>query len=234
MIPAAAGPASWGASPIGLVIFDCDGVLIDSEAVASRIVARELTAIGWTMDAQTARGLFMGMTLTDMEPVIAARIGHGVDPAWRARLSRRIVDAMGREAVVVDGAVAAIDAVEALGLPWRVASNSSHQELAAKFARTGLSARVAGKVHSHRDVARGKPAPDLFLAAAAAAGINPAGCLVIEDSAPGATAARAAGMRCLGYAPHDDGAALARQGAIVFRSMRALPNLIAGALKVTA
>ena len=218
---------------IALVIFDCDGVLIDSEAVASRIVAKELTQIGWTMDAATAQRLFMGMTLTDMEPIISARVGHFTS-ARRAGLSAAIVRAMASEAVLVDGAIDALDGVEALGLAWRVASNSSPEELTAKFARTGLAARTAGRVHSHREVGRGKPAPDLFLAAAAAENVAPAQCLVIEDSVPGVTAARAAGMRCFGYAPHGDGAALSQLGAYVFRRMQDVPDLIARIVKEAA
>ena len=84
-------------------------------------------------------------------------------------------------------------------------------------------------MHSHHDVARGKPAPDLFLAAAAAEGVAPSECLVIEDSVPGARAAAAAGMDCLGYAPNSDGAALRTVGAIPFHSMFDLPDLIAAA-----
>jgi HAD superfamily hydrolase (TIGR01509 family) len=217
-----------------LVIFDCDGVLIDSEATASRIVAAELTLLGWKMDIPTAQRLFLGMTLTDMEPLIEAQLGRPVTAAWRARLMSAIVTAMATEAQLVDGAIQALDAADALGLPWRIASNSSHEELAAKFACTGLAGRVHGRVHSHNDVARGKPAPDLFLAAAAMQGAAPSECLVIEDSIPGTAAARAAGMPCLGYAPHHDGAALAAQGATIFHSMHDVPRLLARAAQVSA
>jgi beta-phosphoglucomutase-like phosphatase (HAD superfamily) len=113
-----------------------------------------------------------------------------------------------------------------MGVRWRVASNSSHAEMEAKFARLGLSALVAGRVHSHTDVARGKPAPDLFLAAAAAEGVDATECLVIEDSLPGVRAAVAAGMDCLAYAPHSDGALLRAAGAVPFRAMADLPRLI--------
>jgi beta-phosphoglucomutase-like phosphatase (HAD superfamily) len=220
--------------PVRLVIFDCDGVLIDSERVTNRVVAAELSAIGWSMDRTTAQRLFLGMTLTDMLPMIASHIGYTPDPSWRDQLMDAIIGAMATEAALVDGAIEAIDGVAALGIPWRIASNSSHAELAVKFARTGLAARTQGRVHSHRDVGRGKPAPDLFLAAAAAEGVRPQHCIVIEDSVPGAMAARAAGMQCLGYAPHGDGALLRDQGAIVFSSMRDIPRLLALARQVAA
>jgi beta-phosphoglucomutase-like phosphatase (HAD superfamily) len=122
-----------------------------------------------------------------------------------------------------------------LGLPWRIASNSSHTEMEAKFGRAGWTGLVAGRVHSAVDVIErggaGKPAPDVFLAAARAEGVAPANCLVIEDSVHGVTAARAAGMDCLGLARHDDGAALRGAGAVPFRSMHDIPDLLRIALE---
>jgi beta-phosphoglucomutase-like phosphatase (HAD superfamily) len=222
------------AAPLRLVIFDCDGVLIDSEAIANRIVAAELTKLGWAMDPASARRRFLGMTFTDMEPVIARTLGREIDPLWRAGLAETIIAAMASEVGLIDGAVAALDGADALGLRWRIASNSSHQELAVKFARVGLTRRVAGRVHSHADVARGKPAPDLFEACAVAEGVAAGHCIVIEDSEPGTRAAQAAGMFCLGYAPHGDGAELAANGALVFHSMHDIPRLLALATRVNA
>ncbi len=129
--------------------------------------------------------------------------------------------------MAIPGGIEALRGVSALGLPWRVASNSSHAEMRAKFGRLGVTELVAGRVHSHHDVPRAKPAPDLFLAAAAAEGVGPAECLVVEDSVAGATAARAAGMDCLGLDRHGDGAALAAVGAAPFHDMTELPGLIA-------
>src|SRR5208283_1658178 len=116
---------------------------------------------------------------------------------------------------------------------WRIASNSSHAELQVKFGRNGLADLVAGRLHSHHDVPRGKPAPDLFLAAAAAEGVAPACCLVIEDSVPGVRAAIAARMTCLGFCPDDDGAHLLAEGAAPFHSLHDLPALLRAALKGT-
>ena len=120
-----------------------------------------------------------------------------------------------------------------MGLPWRIASNSSHAELQVKFGRNGLADLVAGRLHSHHDVPRGKPAPDLFLAAAAAEGVAPACCLVIEDSVPGVRAAIAARMTCLGFCPDDDGAHLLAEGAAPFHSLHDLPTLLRAALEGT-
>jgi HAD superfamily hydrolase (TIGR01509 family) len=216
--------------PPRLVIFDCDGVLVDSEPIAARIVAAEVTALGWPMAAEESHAAFLGMSLSDMRPVIARRIGREVPAEWVERLADRLVVALADEVEPMQGVPEVLHATSALGLPWRIASNSSHAELEAKFGRVGLTELVAGKVHSASDViargGRGKPAPDLFLAAAAAGGAAPAECLVVEDSATGAQAARAAGMRCLGFAPHGDGAPLAALGARVFRDLGDLPGII--------
>ena len=214
-------------APLRLVIYDCDGVLVDSEPVANRVVAEELTALGWAMTAHEADGHFLGLTFTDMQPIIERRIGRALEEHWKQSLVQKVIDAMAESVGPIPGAVEALHATTALGLAWRVASNSSHEEMHVKFGRLGIRDLVAGRVHSHRDVARGKPAPDLFLAAAAAQGVRPEECVVIEDSVPGATAARAAGMDCLGYAPHHDGTRLAAVGAVPFRSMFDLPGYLA-------
>jgi HAD superfamily hydrolase (TIGR01509 family) len=222
------------AAPLRLVIFDCDGVIVDSEPVSNRLVAEELSGLGWAMTAAEADRHFLGMTFSDMVPVIEARLGQPLPPGWKPGFVQRLIGVLAQEVTPIPGAVEALLAVNTLGLPWRVASNSSHEEMRAKFARIGITDLVAGRVHSHRDVARGKPAPDLFLAAAAAEGAAPGECLVIEDSLPGARAAAAAGMDCLGFAPATDGAALRGVGAVPFHSMFDLPGLIAAAWRLTA
>jgi HAD superfamily hydrolase (TIGR01509 family) len=220
--------------PLLLVIFDCDGVLVDSEPVSNRVLAEDLTARGWPMTTPEATQRFLGTTLRDIQPVIEARLGAALPDDWQDDLTDRIVAALAAEAIAIPGAVAALRAVTALGVPWRVASNSSHAEMRAKFQRLGIANLVAGRVHSHTDVAAGKPAPDLFLAAAAAEGVAPECCVVVEDSVPGVRGAMAAGMDCLAYAPHADAAALRALGAAVFRNMAELPGLIAAALRRAA
>ena len=214
-------------APLLLVIYDCDGVLVDSEPVANRVVAEELTALGWAMTAAEADGHFLGLTFSDMQPIIERRLAQALTEGWKQSLAQKMIEALAEGVEAIPGAVEALHATTGLGLAWRVASNSSHEEMAVKFGRLGIRELVAGRVHSHRDVARGKPAPDLFLAAAAAAGVAPEHCVVIEDSVPGATAAAAAGMPCLGYAAHHDGARLRAVGAVPFGSMFELPGLLA-------
>ena len=214
-------------APLLLVIYDCDGVLVDSEPVANRVVAEELTTLGWAMTAAEADGHFLGLTFSDMQPIIERRLAQALTEGWKQSLAQKMIEALAEGVEAIPGAVEALHATTGLGLAWRVASNSSHEEMAVKFGRLGIRELVAGRVHSHRDVARGKPAPDLFLAAAAAAGVAPEHCVVIEDSVPGATAAAAAGMPCLGYAAHHDGARLRAVGAVPFGSMFELPGLLA-------
>ncbi len=218
------------AAPLLLVIYDCDGVLVDSEPVANRVVAEELTALGWAMTAAESDGHFLGLTFSDMQPIIERQLGRALTAEWKASLVQKVIDAMAEGVEAIPGAVEALRATTGLGLAWRVASNSSHEEMWVKFGRLGISELVAGRVHSHRDVARGKPAPDLFLAAAAAQGVLPEHCVVIEDSVPGATAAAAAGMPCLGYAAHHDGGRLRAAGAVPFGSMFELPGLLAAGM----
>jgi HAD superfamily hydrolase (TIGR01509 family) len=200
-----------------LIIFDCDGVLIDSEGVASTVIAAELTALGWAMDAQDSMDLFIGMSITDMEPIIEARLGHPLPTGWRPALAQKLVDALSTQSKLIPGAAEILADVTALGIDWRIASNSSDEEMAVKFARTGLTALTQGRAHSAASViargGRAKPAPDVFLAAAASANVPPARCIVLEDSALGVTGAVAAGMTCYGFAPHGGGAALRAAGA---------------------
>jgi HAD superfamily hydrolase (TIGR01509 family) len=216
--------------PLRLVIFDCDGVLVDSEGPSNRVVAQEITALGWPMSGAESTALFVGRRLSDIPPIIEAKTGCVVPPGWVDMLRHKLLATLSNEVEAMPGAREALTATMALGLPFRVASNSSHEEMAVKFARTRLTGLTAGRLHSARDVLAGKPAPDVFLAAAAAEGVPPGACLVIEDSVPGATAARAAGMACVGLAPHGDDPALREAGAVLIQSLDELPAILRACL----
>ena len=220
--------------PLRLVIFDCDGVLVDSEGVSNRVVAQEITALGWPLNAAESAALFMGHTLSDIPAVIEQHTGRPVPLGWVGGLRNRLIETLGAELEAIPGAHEALQATAALGLPYRIASNSSHEEMAAKFARVAMISLVAGRLHSARDVPNGKPAPDVFLHAAAAVGVPPGACLVVEDSVPGARAARAAGMACVGLAPHGDDPALRDAGAVLIRSLAELPALLRSAMATAA
>jgi len=152
-----------------------------------------------------------------MEPIIAAHLGASLPATWRDALAAKLLAALSTGAKPIPGARQMLERVNALGIPWRVASNSSDAEMHVKFARTGLSDLTAGRTHAAADViaagGRPKPAPDIFLAAAAASGVLPERCLVVEDSPLGVTGAVAAGMTCYGFARHGTGEALLAAGA---------------------
>jgi beta-phosphoglucomutase-like phosphatase (HAD superfamily) len=215
---------------IGLVIFDCDGVLIDSEVLCDRVVSAELHRAGWALSPADCHRLFLGLTFADTQAAAEARLGRPLGADWVDVVVARVTEVMAAEAEVIPGARVALEATSALGLPFRIASNSSRTEMKAKFSRAGLSGLVEGRIHSAYDMIalgkRGKPDPDLFLAAALAEGVPPHRCVVVEDSLAGVRAAVAAGMTCLGFSPESDGEALRHAGALPFASMFALPELL--------
>ena len=212
-----------------LLIFDCDGVLIDSEIVVCRLLADEAAALGWAMHPDEARR-FTGLTWTAIRPIYEAATGRALPPEWPAVLQARLIRIMQDGVPAVPGARAVLEAAMAMGLPYRIASNSSHEEMTTKFAFTGLTRLVDGRTHSARDVAHGKPAPDLFLAAARTEGVAPSSCLVVEDSAPGIAAAQAAGMRVVALAPAGLPAGLPKAPDHVVRELAELPALFRAVL----
>lgn len=207
-----------------LVIFDCDGVLVDSEPVSREVIAQEAASLGWALKADDAKR-FTGMTWSAIKPVFEAATSRKLAADWPLQMQERVIAAMAMGVAPMPGARAALEAVAHLGLAYRVASNSSHQEMQEKFGATGFHDLVEGRVHSARDVVAGKPAPDLFLAAAASAGVAPASCLVVEDSSPGVAAAQAAGMRVALFAPEGDAGSHASRPDYVLASLADLPGL---------
>jgi HAD superfamily hydrolase (TIGR01509 family) len=182
---------------IELVIFDCDGVLVDSEILACQVICQTLDEIGLTMSVDTAIASLVG--LDEKAGRLRLEAIHGVSlPAdFEAMLSGRLDEAFNTQLRPIAGIA---DLLRGLDRPYCVASNSGHQRLRGTFSATGLASLVEGRVFSADDVVRGKPAPDLFLhAARTMGGVPPERCLVIEDSVTGVTAARAAGMRVVGF-----------------------------------
>ena len=214
-------------APLRLVIFDCDGVIVDSERLSNGVLAQDMRARGWPLSDDEAQHLFLGRSLEVIRAIMESHLAAPLPADWDRMIVERIVATMASGVAAVPGGVEALHGVTALGLPWRIASNSSHAEMRAKFARLAIAALVDGRVHSREDVALPKPAPDLFLHAAMAEGVTPEQCVVIEDSVAGASAARAADMDCLGFDRFEDGAALRAVGAVPFHDMAELPGLIA-------
>jgi len=210
--------------PVGLVIFDCDGVLVDSDRIALRIQAERITALGLPTTYEDCVRDFLGLGMPATLRILEERLGGPLPEGWEADLDAAVREAFRRELRPVPGIVPALDRIEA---PTCVASSGSQEKMRLTLGLTGLRERFEGRIFSADEVERGKPAPDLFLFAAERMGIAPRDCVVVEDSPFGCAAARAAGMKALGYAPHDDDAPLAREGATVFTSMTALPSLVA-------
>src|SRR5436305_8203090 len=180
-----------------LVIFDCDGVLVDSEPIAIRIDVEMFAELGLTVSQQEIIERFVGRSPEVMALAVQQQLGHPPPDGWEARGETRLRSAFERELQPVPGVR---EALEAIDLPVCVASSSGHDSLRFKLELTGLYARFAGRIFSAAEVANGKPAPDLFLHAASRMGVAPDACLVVEDSRYGVQAARAAGMDVLAYA----------------------------------
>ncbi|MCB2132711.1 HAD family hydrolase [Albidovulum sp.] len=208
------------------VLFDCDGVIVDSEPTTDRVIAANLTRHGLPMDPDGVRSLFRGGTMFGVADAARTR-GANLGEGWVDAVYAEVFDALAAGTPLIEGITGVLDALDAAAIPYAVGSNGPHRKMAITLGQhPALHDRLRGRIYSREDVARPKPAADLYLYAANRIGAEPSRCIVIEDSATGARAARAAGMRCLGYAPHDDGAALAAVGARPFRHMDELPALL--------
>ena len=207
-----------------LVIFDCDGVLIDSERIAVPIDVIVLERLGWPMTEVEVIERFVGRSHAYFVGEIEAAIGRPLEPDWEDEFLSLYNDALEAELAPVDGVVDALDRISA---PTCVASSSTHERLRFTLGLTGLHGRFEGRIFSSADVRNGKPAPDLFLHAAATLDADPARCAVVEDSVFGLQAAHAAGMTAFGYAGGlTPPGGLAVGATTVFTDMRELPALL--------
>ena len=211
--------------PIELVIFDCDGVLVDSERIAVRLQVELGAELGWPLTPDDVVDRFIGRSKESICERIAERLGEATAAHWWEQLVRRRRDAVDAGLEPVDGLP---EALAGITLPVCVASSGSHEKMRHTLGVTGLHERFEGRIFSSSEVPRGKPAPDLFLHAARRMGVDPAACAVVEDSRPGVQAARAAGMRAFGYAGGLTPAErLVGPGTVVLHDMRELPGLLA-------
>lgn len=212
--------------PPSLVIFDCDGVLVDSEGIANRTLAAAVTDLGLAMDEAGSRREFVGLSMTSVMARIEAMTGRALPPDWLPALQARTYDGFRAGIEAMPGVGAAVDAIQAAGIATCVASSGTPDKMALTLGLTGLAPRFAGRLFSAVEVRHGKPAPDLFLHAAARMGFAPTDAVVIEDSVPGVTGAVAAGMRAFGFARDTDARLLAEAGAEIFSDMADLPGLL--------
>lgn len=202
-----------------LVIFDCDGVLVDSEVISNTIMAESLSAHGLGVTLEECMTLFVGGTLTGVK-VKAETLGAVLPHDWVAQIYERVYARLREGCPLIDGVVGVLDALDAAGVPYCVASNGSREKMGITLGQNSILERFGDRVYSAQELDTAKPAPELFWHAAQ--GVPHERCTVIEDSLNGIIAAKAAGMPCFGYAPEGGD----MQSAIPFRDMAALPALL--------
>jgi HAD superfamily hydrolase (TIGR01509 family) len=216
-------------SKIDLVIFDCDGVLVDSEVISCRAHADVLTRHGYPISVEQVFDRFLGRSLRHASLEVEAELGRSLPDDFHAQLQ----DELFRSFAMTLEAVPHIDtALDAIAQPVCIASSGTHERMRVTLGCVGLHDRFAPNIFSATQVERGKPAPDLFLFAATQMAVPAGRCLVIEDSVPGITAAHAAGMTVLGFhggshcRPGYADTLRAAGAAVTFDDMRQLPGLI--------
>ena len=213
-----------GGHSFGLIIFDCDGVLVDSERIAVQVDVFILSELGWPMDENEVIERFVGRSSESITKEIEAHLGRRLPGEWDSGFEHLYWQALEKDLTPVDGILEALDRIP---YPTCVASSGSQDKMRRTLGLTGMYERFRGRIFSVTEVANGKPAPDLFLHAAASMGVEPERCAVIEDSRYGVEAARAAGMRVFGYA---GGVTSKNQlegpGTVIFEDMRDLPALL--------
>jgi len=211
-----------------LVIFDCDGVLVDSEPAANRVLAEMVTEAGLPTSVEACCKKYVGRTLESSIGLIEEELGRALPEGWRAELRRRETQAWQRELAAIPGVESVLRHLAREKIAYCVASSGGKDKMRHTLGHTGLLPLVKDVLFSATEVARSKPHPDIFLHAATHMNAAPATCAVIEDSVFGARGARAAGMTVFGYAadPHTDAAGLEQAGAKIFREMQVLPALL--------
>ena len=208
-----------------LVIFDCDGVLVDSEPIANRILAERLRKVGLHMPEEEVMRKFVGRTREGCLALAAELLGHPLPPDFAHKWDAALFEALRNEVKAIDGVV---ELIQGLSIPFCVASNGTRDRLRLTLEAAGLLALFEGRIYCAADVAHPKPAPDLFLHAAKSMGAAPSRSAVIEDTPTGARAGKAAGMTVFGFAGGTSStrAALEAEGAEVFGEMATLATLI--------
>lgn len=214
-----------------LVIFDCDGVLVDSEPLSNTCFARALQREGLNWSVEETMTRLMGRSMKSCVEIVEGILARKLPADFVERLQAETLQSF-KDAPLkpVAGVADAIDTIESKGIATCVASSGGFDKMEVSLGVTGLRKRFDGRIFSASQVQRGKPFPDLFLKAAIEMNQQPFDCVVVEDSVPGVQAAKSAGMRVLGYvgAAHTDRDAMAKAGAFLFGDMKQLPELVQG------
>lgn len=184
--------------PPDMVIFDCDGVLVDSEALTADVIRTNLKTHGLLLSEVEFDDFFLGGTVMGVAEK-ARHLGADLASTWVDDIYEEIFATLDAAVAPIEGIEAVLDALGRAGIPFAVGSNGPHRKMQITLGRTGLVSRFGGRIYSREDVAHPKPAPDVYLKAAQDARVAPARCVVIEDSPNGARAGMAAGMTVYGY-----------------------------------
>jgi HAD superfamily hydrolase (TIGR01509 family) len=210
------------------VLFDCDGVVVDSEGPSFALFLEELAAHGLPLTLDEFEADFVGGTV-EMVAERARAAGADLPEGWVAHFYDRMYAMLAHGVPLVRGVIEVLDRLDAAGVPYAMGSNGSLHKMQITLGQHGLIDRFR-TVLSGQEIGHPKPAPNVYLLAAAACGAAPGACVVIEDSANGAKAALAAGMHCFGYAEHGPDTPTAKQltalGVPLFHRMADLPGLI--------
>lgn len=217
---------------IDAVLFDCDGVLVDSETITNGVLRDMLEELGWKLTPAECMRIFIGKAIKDERALIEAHTGQPLTEDWMVRFRERRNLRLMNEVQPVEGALDAVKQLHAL-LAGRIAcaSGADLPKVEMQLVKCGLMPYFEGRVFSGHDLARSKPAPDVYLAAARSVNVAPHRCLVVEDTITGVTAGIAAGATVFGYGPpeagHDAADALRKAGASrIFTRMADLPGIV--------
>jgi beta-phosphoglucomutase-like phosphatase (HAD superfamily) len=210
------------------VLFDCDGVLVDSEPLTNGVLREMLEEQGWVLGLQECMQIFVGKAVLDERALIEANTGKPVTPAWMADFRARRNAALEAHVQAIPNAVLAVSQIHAdYGGQIACGSGADLAKVLMQLGKSGLLPYFEGRVFSGHDLPRSKPHPDVYWAAAAALGVSSADCAVVEDTVTGIAAGVAAGATVFGYAPTGQGEVLLHAGATqVFADMAELPGLL--------
>ncbi|WP_417246358.1 HAD family hydrolase [Celeribacter sp.] len=205
------------------VIFDCDGVIVDSEPLLLEFLQKDFARFGLDISIHELETKYVGGTMARVGER-AREAGANLPDNWIDEVYPRVFEMLGAGVPLIDGVEAAFDALDAAGIPYAVGSNGPMEKMDVTLgAHPAVFARLKGRIHSAHTYGTAKPDPGLFLIAAEHLGVAPEDCAVIDDSTSGCIAARRAGMKCFGFDPHGDGARLIAEGAEHLADMHDLP-----------
>ncbi|MGN8078781.1 HAD family hydrolase [Variovorax sp. 22077] len=220
--------------PFSAVLFDCDGVLVDSEPITNRVLAEMLGELGWQITTEESMNTFTGKAVKDEAALIERKTGFRITDDWLKTFRARRNEALERDLVAIPRAPEAIREIHAR-LDGRIAcaSGADRHKVELQLAKVGLLEYFEGRIFSGHEMPRSKPHPDVYLAAAKALEVEPGRCAIVEDTVTGAMAGVAAGATVFGYSTGESGHSgpgpLLSVGAVrVFSDMSELPALLSG------